>query len=221
MAILASARTTGSSGPLAQLAEQLTLNQRVEGSSPSRLTPDNSVKKAWAGEMYAVMRLGIRHCLRMLLILTVLVGLAGCRGGASSSTDREARQATSDLLTQVQQAQYGAVWESLHPAQQAMVPREQLVACGARFGPAFEDFEIVEATTEDVTPDGVGATTATVVTVNFDLTPEFDNGSSTPIDRRFRFVKVDGRWRWLLGPGEMAVFNDGSCGLPWPGGASP
>jgi hypothetical protein len=109
----------------------------------------------------------------------------------------------------------------LHPAQQAIVPREQLVACGERFGPAFESFEIVDVSTEDVAPERVGASKAQAVTVNFDLTDAFGNGSATPIDRRFRFVKVDDRWRWLLGTGELAVFKDRACDLPWPGGATP
>jgi hypothetical protein len=170
----------------------------------------------------AIAELGLRSGVqRLTVVIFLLVCLAGCRGGSSSTADREARQATTNLLNQVQQAQYGSVWESMHPAQQAIVPREQLVACGERFGPAFEGFEIGDVSAEDVTPEEVGAIKAQVVSVNFDLTDEFDNGLATPIDRRFRFVKVDDTWRWLLGSGELAVFRDGNCGLPWPGGATP
>jgi hypothetical protein len=44
-------------GPLAQLAEQLTLNQLVEGSSPSRLTGNvkatkNQSRASWRGSSY-------------------------------------------------------------------------------------------------------------------------------------------------------------------------
>lgn len=155
--------------------------------------------------------------MRWLLVLILLGSLPGCRGGPTPSADeRAAREVIATLLTNVQASRYDAAWETLHPAHQALVSREQVVACGTRFGPAFDGFTIERASLQDVVPDAVGPTKAWVVTVTFHLLPAFQ--ATTPVDRTFWVVHTESGWHWLLGTGELGVFQQGHCGLPWPGG---
>lgn len=158
---------------------------------------------------------------RWLLAIVVVLTIASCRDDGPPEEEMDVRQAADELLLRVWAGRYEEVWESLHRAHQAIVPREQLVDCGNRFPPAFQSHEIDRVSEEAIAPDEIGETDGWAVAVTFELTDEFaaPNSSSTPIDRQLHFVEVDGTWRWVLGTGELQTFREGNCGLPWPGGS--
>lgn len=135
---------------------------------------------------------------RYLLTLTaVLVLLAGCGGEgdeAVDSTDAEARQFIVEDSKQLFLGQHGRRYDTLHPAQQALVDRATFVEClGREAGAGGEvDVTVLESyeTTEtipgtDIEADGLAVTVT--------ISAQGQEGSTT----RHAF-QVGGQWRWAM-----------------------
>ena len=161
--------------------------------------------------------------MRWVLALLLCGVLVACMGDDESSPDETAvREATETLLAQVEDGHYDAAWESMHPAYQAVIPREQLVDCGSRFPAVFIAYEIGDVEQGEYDADEIGTIDAWRVEVTFEANDAFKAQSQTEgmIDRSFNFTRDGDQWRWFPGTGELGVFRDGNCGLPWPGGSS-
>ncbi len=160
--------------------------------------------------------------MRWILVLVLSGALLACRDDDGPSGDEAAaRQATEDLLTQVQNGQYSDVWASLHPDYQAVIPQEQLVDCGEEFPAAFVTFEIHDVEQREYAADEIGPIDAWWIDLSFELTDAFRNPDGTVgvSDRTLHFVQSGDDWAWFPATGELQTFKDGGCGLPWPGGS--
>jgi len=160
--------------------------------------------------------------MRWVLVLVLCGLLIACGGDDGPSAEETAvRAATERLLTQVQNTLYTNAWASLHPAYQAVIPQEQLVACGEEFPAAFVTFDIDDAELGEYAADEIGTIDAWQVGLSFELTDDFNNpdGTTGASDRTLHFVRAGDDWTWFPATGELQTFKDGGCGLPWPGGS--
>ena len=155
--------------------------------------------------------------------VVVLSGLMVACGGddGPSAEERAARDATDQLLTQVQNGQYADVWASLHPDYQAVIPQDLLVSCGEEFPAAFTSYEIDEAEQREYAAAQIGTVDAWSIGLSFELTEGFRNpdGTAGTSNRTMQFVQAGDVWTWFPADGELRSFSDGNCGLPWPGGS--
>ncbi len=140
--------------------------------------------------------------IRVLLVATVAVTLAGCGG------DDGAAEAVEDRLVELGSSNYAGAWEGLHPAQQRVVSRDLFVRCGveaeAEKDPTIDDIEILE--TDKVKKDipWVGEVDVTEIKVRM------TQGESSR-EAFYDMVKVDGEWRWTLTDRSLSAFEAGTC----------
>jgi hypothetical protein len=157
------------------------------------------------------------------VLVVVLSGLLVACGGDDGPSAEEiaARDATEQLLTQVQNGQYADAWASLHPEYQAVIPQELLVSCGEEFPAAFATYEIDDADQRQYVAAEIGTVDAWSIGLSFELTDAFRNPDGTvgASSRTMQFMQVGDDWTWFPADGELQTFKDGNCGLPWPGGS--
>jgi len=126
---------------------------------------------------------------------------------AAPTAGRPAESAGGALTRQLRllsDGDHGALWDELHPAQQALIPREQYVRCLSRI-PGYEltDIRIVRTREEEGPIPGTSErATISVVTAEFT-----QNG--TKYTETFYEVNVGGAWRWALA--DVSGWANGSC----------
>jgi hypothetical protein len=106
---------------------------------------------------------------------------------------------------QLAKAQYAAAWQSLHPAQQAVVPQDAFVSCGQQTTPdPNTKVEVKSETDEQLDVPQVGPSNVHSVT----LTLRIGDQLRTPTDN---LLKVDGKWRWTMTQPVIDAFKAGTC----------
>src|SRR5690606_5773178 len=81
---------------------------------------------------------------RRMLLLVVLVAnvLSGCGGGDDGAGD-----SVKDVVTSLSISDYAGAWDSLHPAQQRVVPKDLFIRCGVEGenanDPAIENLKVL------------------------------------------------------------------------------
>jgi hypothetical protein len=137
--------------------------------------------------------------IRLALITLGVLLLAGC--GSSAKTD-SAPAFIKRVTVQFSRGQAARLWDELVPAEQAVVSRNAYVSC-ARNGFRLRTFKVLEQYDEPVQVLGK-RTPATALSVQV----VSDDGVTTAT---IHAVRVDGRWRWILSPSELAAFRAGRC----------
>jgi hypothetical protein len=169
---------------------------------------------------------------RILVMVTLAVAmLSGCGGddgdssgssGSSGSDHRgasvagggegqgddgpgDAEDAIVGFLEQQIAGQWGPLYDRLHPEHQALVSREDFVACGQRMQSSnpivtttATEIEVVDTYHEEVTLPGTD-TRAESLAATIEIT---DRGTSA--QRTFHLMEVDGEWRWMLAEAQLA-----------------
>jgi hypothetical protein len=107
------------------------------------------------------------------------------------------------------------VWETLHPAHQAVVTRDRFDACnrddddgigGTRIG-----VEVVETYPEPVAIKGTGKQSeSTAVTLRFSYSNPL-TGKPAEEHRTVHAVAVGGEWTWILAPSTYDAYVKGEC----------
>jgi hypothetical protein len=119
--------------------------------------------------------------------------------GATESPEAALRRQIGLLNT----SEYGTLWDELHPAQQARVPRERFVDCLAP-----EDFvltlEIVDTLDSVIDVPEVSQVPAKTIAARL-------SSGGTSLDRTFFQVLVDGQWRWVLEKAQFDAYSAGNC----------
>lgn len=142
----------------------------------------------------------LRKGLLAVAALAALFTLAACGGGGGGG--ESASVAIVRQLELLSGGDTGALWDELHPAQQAIVPRDLYVRCA----PAIEltDIKAIRERTETAfqIPGTSERVDAVAVTVEFTV-------AGTKQTETFHEVEVDGKWRWLLS--EPEPFSRGEC----------
>lgn len=140
-----------------------------------------------------------RHLLSLAAIFTLLAAFAGCGGDDSgpSAGGQSAGDYVTKLLGYVDKGQWGPEWDSLHPAQQALVSRDAYITCATKKTvPNVSAVKVLETYSEDVAIPGTStraASTAVTVEYTASLAGRKDTAKAT-----FHVFVIDGHWRWVL-----------------------
>jgi hypothetical protein len=112
--------------------------------------------------------------------------------------DTAAVAAMMQLFDQLDQQQYGQAWESLHPAQQALIPQQIYTTCTAKLAASAtaSNVSVVATHHEQVAVPGTKVT-AEAVTITVKSNAQVVSGEQPATDTFHEFY-VDGSWRWTV-----------------------
>ena len=138
-------------------------------------------------------------------IAVVVAVLSGCGSGSTGGGGGKQTAASfiGEVTTQFSRGQSGRLWDTLHPADQAIVSRARYTACQSNVGFDLKKLQILEAYADSVTIGGK-TTPATAVSVR----ATSDDGVTTAT---MHAVSVAGAWRWVLSPTDYAAYKQGKC----------
>jgi hypothetical protein len=138
----------------------------------------------------------------------VAVSATGCSGGGGGSggggsIDSSAGDFIRQVTTQFSRGQSGPLWDTLDPADQAVVSRARYMACERSDGFDLQKFTVLEtyADTIDVAGKATASTAVSVQTTS-------DEGTTTATTHA---VKIKGAWRWVLPAADYAAYKRGKC----------
>lgn len=145
---------------------------------------------------------------RLLLTVVVTLVLFGCsndsssEGSAGTTTSTAAgidldgaEVALRDQFKRLANGQYGPLWDSLHPAQQALIARSDFINCYRRQATSFKlsSLEIKSRYTEVAKVPGTDSEVETVA-----LTASYETRAGATDTATFHEVDVNGSWRWAM-----------------------
>jgi hypothetical protein len=140
------------------------------------------------------------------LVAAVATGCGGGGGGGGGGT-AGAQQSAGDFIrqvtTQFSLGQTGPLWDTLHPADQAVVTRARYMACHTSSGFELQKFKVLQTYADTVDIAGK-ATPSTAVSVRVTA----DDGVTTAT---MHAVRVNGKWRWILSPADYTAYQQGKC----------
>lgn len=137
-------------------------------------------------------------------VALVAVATVGCGGGSGASGGTQsAADFIGRVTTQFSRGQSGRLWNTLLPADQAVVSRARYVACESNEGFDLQKFDVLETYDETVDVDGA-ATPSTAVSVR----AISDDGTTTAT---MHAVSVNGKWRWILPASDRTAYKNGKC----------
>jgi hypothetical protein len=152
-----------------------------------------------------------RNATALAVLASLAVASAGCGGGGGSSsgtaTTAGSKQSSADFIrevtTEFSRGQAGRLWDTLHPADQAIVTRARYTACQTNSGFDLKRFKVLETYPDTVDIAGT-PTPSTAVSVQVTS----DDGVTTAT---MHAIKVNGAWRWILSPTDYAAYKLGKC----------
>jgi hypothetical protein len=144
----------------------------------------------------------------LLAAALVAVAATGCgnSGGTAAGTSGTAKAAAAfirTVTTEFSRGQSGRLWETLVPADQAVVSRARYMACQSNEGFELQKFKVLE-TYADTIDIGGKPTSSTAVSVQVTS----DDGLTTAT---MHAVSVGGTWRWTLPASDLAAYKLGKC----------
>ena len=131
---------------------------------------------------------------------------AGCGGGGATGTAGGGSSAADfirQITTQFSRGQTGPLWDTLIPADQAIVTRARYMECHTTSGFDLQKFKVLQTYPDTVVVAGK-ATPSTAVSVRVTA----DDGVTTAT---MHAVRVKGTWRWMLSPADSASYRQGKC----------
>lgn len=147
----------------------------------------------------------VKIAVRRWLFVTVALGLVvltGCMGGQSAG------DAAKERIEQLSRSEYDKAWETLHPAQQAIVSQDKFVECGLASeqaqSPVVDDIRVDDERTERRTVPEVGDVEVHVVDLVI-------RKGDLAVSQEYELVEVDGDWRWVLNQSALDAFRAGEC----------
>ncbi|MGZ4391547.1 MAG: hypothetical protein ACXVRK_05425 [Gaiellaceae bacterium] len=143
---------------------------------------------------------------RAAVIATAALAAAvatGCGGGGTAGGQQSAGDFIRQVTTEFSLGQTGPLWDTLHPADQAVVSRARYMACHTSSGFDLQKFKVLQTYADTVDIAGK-ATPSTAVSVRVTA----DDGVTTAT---MHAVKFNGKWRWILSPADYAAYQRGKC----------
>jgi hypothetical protein len=130
---------------------------------------------------------------------------AGCGGGSNTSKGgaQSAASFISQVTTQFSRGQTGPLWDTLHPADQAVVSRARYMACQSN-----EGFNLLKLKVLNTYPDTIVVGRKSMPSTAVSLRVTADDGTTTAT---MHGVKVNGAWRWILSPADYTAYRSGRC----------
>jgi len=134
----------------------------------------------------------------------VAVAAAGCGGSSGAGGgNKSAANFIDQVTTQFSRGQSGRLWETLHPADQAVVSRARYVECQTNEGFDLQKLKVLETYPETIDVAGK-ATPSTAVS----LRTTASDGTTTAT---MHAVLLNGKWRWILSAADYAAYKQGKC----------
>jgi hypothetical protein len=145
-----------------------------------------------------------RRSVVVLAVVALVSALTGCGGGSSSNgSSQSAASFIDQVITQFSRGQAGPLWDTLHPADQAVVSRARYMACQKNEGFDLTKINVLQTYSDTV---NVGDKPESSTAVSIRVTA--DDGITTAT---MHAVKVNGKWRWILSPADYAAYKAGKC----------
>lgn len=143
--------------------------------------------------------------MRWLGLLIVSLSLLACGGSGGGDSPADVSKARFELLGK---GQFDKAWDLLHPAHQAIVPKELYVKCGQQLSAPptpLKKIKVLGVSDEQYDVAEVGAVPAKAVKLRL----TFPDGSER--ETTDHIVSVDGKWRWVLTEQILSVYRGGDC----------
>lgn len=137
------------------------------------------------------------------LLLTACGGSGGTTSGGVGGGKQTAADFIREVTTQFSRGQSGRLWDTLHPADQAIVSRARYTECQSNAGFDLKAFKVLETYAETV---DVGGKAVPSTAVSIRATSE--DGVTTAT---MHAVSLDNRWRWILSPSDYRAYRQGKC----------
>jgi hypothetical protein len=138
-----------------------------------------------------------------VLIAAVLAGCGGSGSGSTSGGGQSAADFIRQVTTRFSLGQTGPLWDTLHPADQAVVSRARYMACHTSSGFDLQKFKVIQTYADTVDVAGK-ATPSTAVSVRVTA----DDGVTTAT---MHAIKLNGKWRWILSSADYSAYRQGKC----------
>lgn len=139
------------------------------------------------------------------VVLAVLVA-AGCGssgGSAGGGGSQSAGDFISQVTTQFARGQSGPLWDTLHPADQAVVSRARYMACQSNSGFDLLKIKILQTYADTIDVAGT-STPSTAVSLRVSA----EDGTTTAT---MHAIELNGKWRWVLSPADYTAYKSGRC----------
>ena len=137
------------------------------------------------------------------ILATVVTACGSSGGSATGGGSKSAAAFVKTVTTQFSRGQAGRLWDTLVPADQAIVTRARYMACQTNEGFQLQNFKVLETYGDTVDVDGK-STPSTAVSVQVTS----DDGMTTAT---MHAVSVGGSWRWMLPAADYAAYKRGVC----------
>lgn len=145
----------------------------------------------------------VRRTILASTLATLVTALAAGCGSGSGPRAQTASEFIHQVTIQFARGQTGPLWDTLHPADQAVVSRARYMACESNEGFGLTKIRILQTYSDRVQVAGK-ATASTAVSLRVTA----DDGTTTAT---MHTVKVGSGWRWILSPKEYAAYAKGTC----------
>lgn len=150
--------------------------------------------------------LGRRHAAVLAtsaLVAAVVTGCGAGGGGGAKGGGQSAADFIHQVTTHFSLGQTGPLWDTLHPADQAIVSRARYMACHTSSGFDLKKFKVLQTYPDTVEIVGK-ATPSTAVSVRVTA----DDGVTTAT---MHAVSLNGKWRWILSSADYAAYKQNKC----------
>ncbi len=139
----------------------------------------------------------------LVAVLATACGGTATKTGAAGGSNQTAAEFIRQVTTQFARGQSGRLWDTLHPADQAVVSRARYTSCASNSGFDLKKFKVLETYAETVDIAG-NATPSTAVSVQ----ATSDDGVTTAT---MHAISLNGTWHWILSPTDYQAYKQGKC----------
>ena len=139
-------------------------------------------------------------------VLLSTFALAGCGGDVDPATTPAGR-AQVKYLEGLYQGDFGAAYDTLHPAYKTIVSRSQFADCAASTIPVgqLDSIEILDVFDDPIQIPDAGEQEAKAVRVRI------TSDTGTAITFVNHEVEVQDRWNWVLSDSAVSAYRAGRC----------
>lgn len=169
--------------------------------------------------------MGMRRLILPLVVaLAIVAGVVVLHRGSAphhtGQTQRMRQSAPAFLRSVVELLmanRYGAAWQALNPAHQAVAPKAVYVAC-ERQSPIRTHLVSLKVLAQGQERIAVvpGGRRVTSVAVTFGAIVANEQEVKTPLVLHLHAVFTGTRWTWILPPARYTLYRHGGCGTAQP-----
>jgi hypothetical protein len=163
----------------------------------------------------------VKILVAVVCIVTFGVGCGGGNGDGEQASptrttpEQDAGAYMKEVTERSLRGQYGRVWESLHPAHQAVVTRDRFDTCESQdeggAGATRITVKVVDTYEEPVGIRGTDETAdSTAVTLRFSYSNPL-TGKPAEEHQTVHAIPVGGEWKWIFDAPSYNAYAKGEC----------